>query len=252
MNVKKIIPRLFLTVTMLAGTILFLHAQKLVDIVLVGKDGITDDVKKATSFIAIKAYPGGVFERIDYKLQGPIIQLRTYSDSTLTSLSGRSFEYTLQGRLYKKGYYSNNHKTGNWDYLNDTGKVIKTERYQDGVLVNADVKDTADKKDTTSYPDEREAVYQHNEKDWIKYIQENLDPNAAVHSVKGGQVLARFVVNTNGATDDIYMEKSVEFVLDEAAIKVIQDSPPWTPAFQNGKTMKAYRRQPLTFVVKEE
>ena len=68
MNFKKIIPRLFLTVTMLAGTIFFLQAQKLVDIVLVGKDGITDDVKKATSFIAIKAYPGGVFERIDYKL----------------------------------------------------------------------------------------------------------------------------------------------------------------------------------------
>ena len=63
---------------------------------------------------------------------------------------------------------------------------------------------------------------------------------------------ATVLVNTNGATDDIYKEKSVEFVLDEVAIKVIQDSPPWTPAFQNGKTMKAYRRQPLTFVVKEE
>ena len=157
--------RLFFTATIAACTISFLHAQKLVNIVLVGKNGITEDIKKATSFIAIKAYPGGVFERIDYKLQGPIIQLRTYSDSTLTSLSGRSFEYTIQGRLYKKGYYSNNLKTGNWDYLNDTGKVIKTERYEGGVLVNADVKDTADKKDTTSYPDEREAVYLDNEKE---------------------------------------------------------------------------------------
>ena len=66
--------------------------------------------------------------------------------------------------------------------------------------------------------------------------------------MKGGRVMVRFMVNTKGTTDHIYLEKSVEFVLNEASIKVIYDSPLWTPAFQNGKQVNAYRRQPLTFL----
>ena len=228
----------------------FLHAQQIVNIVLVSKNGITEDIKKADNFIVIKSYPGGVFERIEYVLRGPIIQLRTYSDSTLTVLSGRTFKYTKKGNLSVKGYYADNLKAGNWNYLNDMGKVIKTERYEKGVLIDPDVKDALDKKDSTLYGDEREAVFNQNEKDWRVYLEKHLDTGAGIESVNGGLVIIDFMINTNGNTDDIHMEKSVEFVLDEAAIKVIQDSPLWTLAFQNGKTLKAYRRQPITFINK--
>jgi len=39
----------------------------------------------------------------------------------------------------------------------------------------------------------------------------------------------------------------VEYVLDEALIKVKRNSPLWTPAFQNGKQLNAYRRQCVEF-----
>ena len=250
MKNKKNITRLFFMLVILLCRISFLHAQQIVNIVLVGKNGITEDIKKADNFIVIKSYPGGVFERIEYVLRGPIIQLRTYSDSTLTVLSGRTFKYTKKGNLSVKGYYADNLKTGNWNYLNDMGKVIKTERYEKGVLIDPDVKDTLDRKDSTVYGDEREAVFNQNEKDWRVYLDKHLDAGAGIESVNGGLVIIDFMINTNGNTDDIHMEKSVEFVLDEAAIKVIQDSPLWTLAFQNGKTLKAYRRQPITFINK--
>ena len=60
--------------------------------------------------------------------------------------------------------------------------------------------------------------------------------------------MLRFIVDTHGSTTNIYLQKSVEFVLDEEAIKVIQKSPVWIPALQNGKTVNAYRRQPFTFI----
>jgi periplasmic protein TonB len=126
--------------------------------------------------------------------------------------------------------------------------VVKKERYENGVLIDPDVKDTLKKKDTLSYPDEREATFKKNVKDWTTYIQKNLDQDAGGKSVKGGRVMVRFMVNTKGETSNIYLEKSVEFVLDEASVKVIGDSPLWTPAFQNGKVVNAYRRQPLTFI----
>lgn len=247
MKNKKNITRLFFMLVILSCRISFLHAQQVVNIVLVRKDGITEDIKKADNFIVIKSYPNGVFERIEYVLRGPIIQLRTYSDSTLAVLSGRVFKYTKKGNLNVMGNYADNFKTGDWDYLNDSGKVIKKERYEKGVLIDPDVKDTL-RKNTTLYGDERKAVFNHNDKDWQTYLEDHLDLTVVNESVKGGEVIVDYMINTTGNIDNIHLVKSVEFVLDEAVIKVIQDCPQWIPAFQNGKTLTAYRRQPITFI----
>ena len=245
---KVIITRVLFLLICFLGSLSFLRAQEIVNIILLGDNGITEDIKEAKNFIAIKQYPDATYERLDYTLYGPLKKLRTYSDSTLTVLSGRSYEYDTAGHLNYHGYYSNNKKHGEWSYLNDTGKVVRKERYENGSLVDPDVKDTTNKKDTLSYPDEKEATFKKNVRDWTAYIQKNLYQDAGVKSVKGGRVMVRFMVNTKGAVDNIYLEKSVEFVLDEASIKVIRNSPPWTPAFQNGKQVNAYRRQPLTFI----
>ena len=247
MKNKKNITRLFFLLVILSCRISFLHAQQIVNIVLVGKDGITEDIKKADNFIVIKSYPNGEFERIEYVLRGPIIQLRTYSDSTLTVLSGRTFKYTKKGNLTERGHYTDNLKTGHWQYLNDAGKVIKTELYEKGVLIDPDVKDSVNRMDTKIYGDERQAVFNQNDKEWKTYLEDHLDLSVVNESVEGGEVIVEYMINTNGNTDNIHLVKSVEFVLDEAVIKVIQDSPQWIPAFQNGKTLKAYRRQPITF-----
>jgi len=43
--------------------------------------------------------------------------------------------------------------------------------------------------------------------------------------------------------------RSVEYSLDEEAIRIIKNSPKWRSAHQDGRLVKAYRRQPLTFQV---
>ena len=51
-------------------TVLNSSAQKIAYVVLVGPDGITDDIKKAESFVVVKQFPD-YFERLDYKMAGP-------------------------------------------------------------------------------------------------------------------------------------------------------------------------------------
>ena len=90
-------------------------------------------------------------------------------------------------------------------------------------------------------------MYKKSNKDWINYLTQTLDPEVGNKSVKGGQVRVGFTVNTSGKCVDIYLRKSVEFVLDEEAIRVIENSPLWEPAIQKGRKVNAYRVQPINF-----
>lgn len=223
-------------------------AQQIVNLVLVGEKGITEDIKEARSFIVIKQYPNG-FQRLDYNLGAPLERLRTYSDSTLTVLKGPFYEYSSAGTITKSGYYINNMKERDWYYYNDTGKVILEEKYEKGELAKTIRPDTMKHKplDDKFHDGEREAVFKKGDREWIKYLSKNINAEVGMRSVRGGRVVVMFVVNTSGKCVDVHLAKSVEFVLDEEAIRVIENSPPWEPAFQNGKRVNAYRRQPISF-----
>ena len=81
-----------------------------------------------------------------------------------------------------------------------------------------------------------------------KFFGKNLNAEAGNQSVNGGTVSVGFIVNTLGKCTEIYVKKSIEFILDEEVKRIIYLSPPWNPAEQGGKKVKAYRIQPITFV----
>jgi len=225
------------------------YSQTIVNLILVGENGVTEDITKATNFIVIKKYPTN-FERLDYKLHGPLIKSKTYSDSTLTVLQGRYYEYDESGRISKSGHYLNNQKDKDWWYYNDTAKVILKEKYKNGILINTVNPDTVKEerpKQSTLDKDEREATFKSGDREWIRYLTKNVNADVINQSVNGGIVKVGFMVDVNGKITDAYLRKSVEFVLDEELIRVIESAPLWTPALQHGKKVNAYRVQPLTF-----
>jgi protein TonB len=225
-----------------------INAQKIVNLVLVGDNGVTENIKEAHSFIVVKKYPDN-FQRLDYKMRKPLQSLRSYSDSTLEVLQGNCYEYTPNGRITKSGFYQNNLKEKSWYYYNDTGKVILEEKFANGVLIERINPDTIKKEERVDdiKTVEQEATFNKGDRDWIKYLQKNLNSDVAQNSVRGGEVRVGFVVDKNGKCMDVFLRKSVEFVLDEEAIRVIERSPLWHPAVQNGKIVNAYRIQPITF-----
>jgi TonB family protein len=221
--------------------------QEIVNVVFVNDQGITEKVEDAIGFVVIKQYPGNHFERLDYKMNAPLIKIRTYNDSLLTNLDGHYLEYYESGRIMLKGKYFSNMKHGDWYTYNDSGRIILKQVYSHGVLVKAEAPDSV-KRDTTTFGDEREAVMK-GKNAWTKYLVRRLtESNAAEKSLKGGEVRVAFRIDTSGRTTDIFLTKSVEFSLDEESISVIKESPKWEPAFQNGRFVNAYRVQPLTFV----
>jgi protein TonB len=64
-------------------------------------------------------------------------------------------------------------------------------------------------------------------------------------------VVVQFVVDKEGKISDVKAMTSHGFGMEEEAVKVIRKGPNWVPAVQNGRNVKAYRRQPITFVVSE-
>lgn len=223
-------------------------AQTVVNLVLLNQGKITEDIKEATHFILVKDM-NGIFERNDYKLRGPLIRVQNYSDSNLSILNGRYYQYAEDGSLEYSGQYKENRKEGDWFIYNDTGKVILQENYENGVLVKTINPDSVKKiKDTLKYADEKEASFKGGVKSLRKFLISNLDADKGLSSVKGGSVRVGFTVNESGRLVDIYLQKSVEYVLDDEAVRVIYKMPAWEPAFQNGKHVKAYRIQPITFI----
>lgn len=89
---------------------------------------------------------------------------------------------------------------------------------------------------------------------WIKFLRANLKVNVPVdNGAKAGKytVVLRFIVNADGTLSDITCETDPGFGICAEAIRFIKTTPKWQPAFQNGKKVNAYMKQPITFVVEE-
>ena len=102
---------------------------------------------------------------------------------------------------------------------------------------------------------EIEAEYPGGTGAWRKFLERNLNGQVATdNSAPAGTytVVVRFIVAKDGSVSDITPETSVGYGMEGEAVRAIKKAPKWTPAQQNGNIVKAYRRQPITFVVAEE
>ncbi|WP_163380611.1 M56 family metallopeptidase [Cyclobacterium sp. SYSU L10401] len=83
---------------------------------------------------------------------------------------------------------------------------------------------------------------------WNQYLMDNLTyPEAAREEGVEGTVYASFVVNKNGAIQDVELLRGVDDRLDQAALKVIRDSPAWEPGKQKGQEVNVKMKLPIRF-----
>ena len=88
-----------------------------------------------------------------------------------------------------------------------------------------------------------------------RFLQKNLRSDiAAKNNAPCGQytTVVKFVVGRDGVINNVAAETKLGFGMEDEVIRVIEKSGKWTPAIQNGRTVNAYRRQPVTFVVADE
>jgi periplasmic protein TonB len=102
---------------------------------------------------------------------------------------------------------------------------------------------------------EKEAEFPGGLAGWRNFLITNLNteiasdvaPRKAKHWKQ--TVIVKFIVDTNGTVSNVMVVNDAHPDLKKEAIRVISISSGWIPAEQNGRKVKAYRMQPITFIV---
>lgn len=102
---------------------------------------------------------------------------------------------------------------------------------------------------------EIEASYPGGETAWRRFLEQNL--NAAVPANKKAPVgvytvVVQFVVDKEGKISAIKPLTAYGYGMEEEVVRILRKAPRWNPAIQDGRQVKAYRKQPVTFMVMEE
>jgi len=84
-------------------------------------------------------------------------------------------------------------------------------------------------------------------REWI-YSHTNY-PQAAVDARIKGQVTLTFVVEKDGSVSNISVVHGVHPLLDNEAVKVISESPRWSPGLQRGQPVRVRYVIPVTFTL---
>ena len=89
---------------------------------------------------------------------------------------------------------------------------------------------------------------------WQRYLNKNFRyPDEAVNNDIQGTVVVQFIVDKEGNVSDVIaMSGPTEGGLREEAVRVIKKSGLWTPAIQNGRKVKSYKKQPIVFKLESQ
>lgn len=83
-------------------------------------------------------------------------------------------------------------------------------------------------------------------KKFYKYIAKNfVYPKSLLKNRPIGKVIVNFIVEKDGSIGEAYATQTVHPLLDEEAIRVIEQMPKWEPGRQNGKPVRVAYNIPL-------
>lgn len=102
---------------------------------------------------------------------------------------------------------------------------------------------------------EYEASFSGGQLEWRKFLERNLKADVATeHGAPAGiyTVLMQFVVDKEGNISDVKPLTNLGYGMEAEVVRILKKSPKWSPAIQNGKPVKAYRKQPVTFVIEAD
>jgi len=190
--------------------------------------------------------------RVDYYMPaGPLNKVEAYKDRKKTIAHGRFVYYDEKGFADSTGYFINGQRNGTWYYYNNKGKVVLSKEYENGmVLSEKKHEEEPEGKDKPLKPGEIESEFEGGLKGWQQYLLRNLRYPREAYSVGiQGEVRVAFLVSAVGAVQDIWIHKSIDRSLDKESLRLLEDSPNWIPAEQDGRRVKSYKIQPIRYRV---
>jgi TonB family protein len=128
-----------------------------------------------------------------------------------------------------------------------SGKAQETQKHDTSAEVLRALQQANDS--PSLYKVEFESEYPGGSAAWNKFLSQNMQyPEKAIKKKIQGTVVVQFIVDKDGSVSDVQTISGPEKGgLREEAERVIKISGRWKPAFQNGKKVKSYKKQPFVF-----
>lgn len=203
----------------------------------------------------------------DYNKAGKLLQTGFYTDTNFTKPAGHTVFYQHEKKLYE-GDYLNGKPAGYWYFFNLAGSVTdslfyafrdtakKTSVFKDSLAAQraTALKNEHFKKDTAApvLQMEKAPAFPGGMPAWRAHLMKYLHiPELVLQSspYSKGTVQIHFVVCNDGEVCSVQALNSVHPLVDLIAVKAVRKGPRWEPAVQNGKNVKAFQRQPVTFII---
>ncbi len=184
-----------------------------------------------------------------YHFIGPLLKTEQYRDKDGSIPEGVARYYNEKGINDSVTHYLRGKKNGDsWRLFGDSLQYKYKYVFRDDSLMEMTEVSTLNRDTTHKYSDERESEYPGGLKSWFKYLNENLryPPRALEQNIQG-TVQVGFVIDKYGNVLDPYIARSLEFSVDEEAIRIVKGSGTWLAAYQNGDEVKSYKMQPINF-----
>jgi hypothetical protein len=211
--------------------------------------GYTDRGLLRDSFNYVGGYYKG--EQVRWDSEGYL------TDSAMFDGAGNGTWVSWQnkGVLFSAGrYVRDTTKVGRWKYYHSNGAVMATEDYVGDKEPLCHCYTPEGVELDSALCRDKEADFVGGVKAWGRWLSRYLNPE--LPSKNGAPtgyhtVVVQFIVDKEGDISDIKALTKNGYGMEEEVIRLMRISPKWQPARQFGRPVKAYRRQPVTFVISE-
>ena len=188
-----------------------------------------------------------------YYTWGPLVKSTRYADHDGTMADGRFCRYNSVGDLDSTGIFDHGKKNGSFfkfkTYPGDSIVAIRQNDYiEDSLVKSIDLIAERQKNQTVDSTKEKESEYPGGMSQWQQYLVKNLRyPERAKKKEIQGQVRIFFKIDKEGNITEPYIQKSIEYSLDQETLRLIMQSGKWDPATKDGIPVNSYKVQPLNY-----
>lgn len=147
------------------------------------------------------------------------------------------------------GKIKNGFKDGVWVGKNKKPIISYTETYENGILKNGISIDSLNIKrqynEVFMQPRPKKGL-----QDFYKHIRKKFKIPRKLENISG-KIVLNFVINTDGSIENIKVAKSINYDLDQEAIRVLQKYPDWSIGEFRGIKVKTSYSIPITIQAAE-
>lgn len=181
---------------------------------------------------------------------GQVKSICEYSDLKLKTRNGMSSVFYENGAPKSKSTYKDGYIEGELTTYYLSGQLKRRDYYENGTLRSGNCYSSSGQ-DTAYFLYEIMPQYPGGQEAMVKFLSTNVKyPKKARKKGIEGQVAVKFTIDENGLVINAIITKSVDPLIDEEALRVINAMPKWTPGMQDGESVPVMFMLPIRFYLK--